>query len=96
MTVSLSPDGHEIEIAAPFKGFLNNALGNPNMALGKTIDVSFSLEASGELAPGLRWASDTADPIAGYFLGGHDVPEPSALLLASLGILGLAPLRQRK
>ena len=36
--------------------------------LGKTIDISFSLEASGELAPGGEWASDTGDPIIGYYL----------------------------
>jgi hypothetical protein len=27
MSMALSPDGHEIEICAPFKGFLNNAMG---------------------------------------------------------------------
>ena len=68
MTVSLSPDGHEIEIAAPFKGFLKDSLGNSNMALGKILDISFSLEASGELAPGGDWASDTSDPITQYLL----------------------------
>ena len=93
MSVMLSADGHEIEICAPFKGFLNDSLGDPNMALGKTIDVSFSLEASGELAPGLDWASDTADPIVGYFLG---VPEPSSTLLAGFAVLGLTSLRQNR
>jgi hypothetical protein len=62
------------------------------MALGKTIDVSFSLEASGELAPGDDWASDTADPIVGYYLG---VPEPSSLLLATLGLLTLSTRQKR-
>ncbi len=71
MTVSLSPDGHEIEIAAPFKGFLKDSLGNPNVALGKTLNISFSLEASGELAPGRNWASDTGDPINGYVLDSY-------------------------
>lgn len=85
MTASLSAEGHEIEFVAPFKGFLNNLLGNPNMALGKTLDISFSLEASGELAPGGNWASDTSDPIVGYVLEGAAVPEPStAILLASM------------
>jgi hypothetical protein len=68
MTMALSPDGHEVEIRAPFKGFLNNKGGEPNMALGKMIDISFSLEASGELAPGGTWASDTGNPINGYYL----------------------------
>jgi hypothetical protein len=58
--------------------------GNPIIELGKTIDVSFSLEASGELHPAggrSRWASDTANPIVGYRL---EIPEPSALPLAFL------------
>ena len=67
MTVELSEDNHEIEFAAPFKGFLKDAFGNPNMDLGKILNVSFSLEASGELATG-DWASDTAEPIIGYQL----------------------------
>lgn len=78
VTMALSADGHEIEICAPMKGFLKNALNQPNMALGKTIDVSFSLEASGELAPGRDWGSDTSDPIVGYVLG-SEVPEPAGL-----------------
>src|SRR5262245_1068969 len=69
VSYALSPDGHELEMRAPFKGFLKNAAADPNMALGKTLDISFSLEASGELAPGGTWASDTATPIASYFLG---------------------------
>ena len=42
--------------------------GQPVVALGQTLNLSFSLEASGELAPGGRWASDTAEPIKGYRL----------------------------
>lgn len=92
MTLALSPDGHEIEMRAPFKGFLNNAAGLPNMALGKTIDISFSLEASGELSPSNDWASDTADPIVGYYLG---VPEPSCLLFAAIGLLAVSIRKTR-
>jgi hypothetical protein len=73
VSYALSPDGHELEMRAPFKGFLKTAANNPNMPLGKTLDVSFSLEASGELfaPPGSNgtWASDTAQPITSYFLG---------------------------
>jgi hypothetical protein len=65
--IALSPNGHEAEMVAPFRGFMRDTLDNPIMALGKTIDISFSLEASGELASG-DWASDTAAPIVGYFL----------------------------
>jgi hypothetical protein len=93
ITMALSPDGHEIEIRAPFKGFLNNAAGNPNMALGKTLDVSFSLEASGQLVPGNTFGSDTGDPIVGYFLGGP-VPEPSSLALIAGGVCAFAARRR--
>jgi hypothetical protein len=96
MSYALSPDGHEIEICAPFKGFLNNAAGEPNMALGKTLDVSFSLEASGQLVPGGTFGSDTGDPLIGYVLGSA-VPEPSGLAALAWGILvnGL-PRRRRR
>jgi hypothetical protein len=96
VSMALSPDGHEVEIRAPFKGFLNNESGQPNMALGKTLDISFSLEASGELAPGQEWASDTGDPINGYYLG-SPVPEPSSLTMVVCGALltSLASSRRR-
>ncbi|MBI5092953.1 MAG: PKD domain-containing protein [Candidatus Hydrogenedentes bacterium] len=68
VTVAVSPDGHEAEMKAPFRGFMKDPDGNPIMALGKVINVSFSLEASSELAPGREWASNTAAPIVGYFL----------------------------
>jgi hypothetical protein len=55
--------------------------GQPNMALCKTLDTSFSLEASGEL--GENWASDTGDPIVGYYLSA--VPEPSSLAIVACG-----------
>jgi hypothetical protein len=63
------------------------------MQLGRTIDISFSLEASGELtdSPGDgEWGSDTAAPIVGYYLGAA-VPEPASptLLLVALGGAGL-------
>lgn len=66
--IGLSKYGHEAEMKAPFRGFLNRKNGRPIMRLGRRIDVSFSLEASGELAPGGQWASDTADPVS-YHLG---------------------------
>jgi hypothetical protein len=69
-----SADGHQAEMAAPFRGFMRDPSGNPIMALRKTINISFSLEASGELAPGGQWASDTGDPIVGYYLSPY--PDP--------------------
>jgi hypothetical protein len=99
----LSPDGHELEMVAPFIGFMSypGALpgqrGDPIMALGRTIDISISLEASGELTtpPGDNgeWASDTAAPIVGYYLG---VPEPSSLMMAIATLAWIATFDRRR
>ncbi|MCA9008093.1 MAG: metallophosphoesterase, partial [Planctomycetaceae bacterium] len=64
----ISADGHELEMIVPYKGFLVDQNGDPIVDVGKILDLSFSLEASGELAPGNEWASDTADPLNGYAL----------------------------
>lgn len=66
---ALSPDGHELEMKVPMKGFLVDPKGQPIVQLGQTLNISFSLEASGELAQGKRWASNTGAPIRGYILG---------------------------
>jgi hypothetical protein len=76
--VAVSPDGHEAEMKAPMWGFYRNINGDPVMKPGNTIDISFSLEGSGELSEGALelgyagkkslWGSDTAEPIIGYFL----------------------------
>jgi len=68
ITIDLSDDKREAEMKAPFRGFMVNQKGKPIIKLGRTIRASFSLEASSELAPGGKWASDTADPIT-YTLG---------------------------
>jgi len=84
--IALSPDGHEAEMVAPFRGFMRDAT-QPHTAapriisLGKTMKISFSLEASGELAPGGEWASNTAEPIEGYYLG---FPEPQLKIAPSV------------
>jgi hypothetical protein len=85
--VALSPDGHEAEMAAPFRGFMKDPDGNPILAPPKTINASFSLEASGELAPGLSWASDTAEPIVGYQIEQVQVPAASIWGLAVIAVL---------
>jgi hypothetical protein len=65
---ALSPDGHELEMVIPMKGFLVDPRGQPVVRMGQKINVSMSLEASGELAEGKRWASNTGEPIRGYVL----------------------------
>jgi hypothetical protein len=65
---ALSTDGHELEMKIPMKGFLIDQHGKPLVALGRKINVSFSLEASGELAEGRKWASNTGEPIRDYYL----------------------------
>ena len=70
VTIAISADGHEAEMKAPFRGFMKDSTtGEPIVALGKTLDVSFSLEASPELVPSEDWGSDTADPIVKYVTG---------------------------
>ncbi len=65
---ALSPDGHELEMCIPFKGFLKTKDGAPLVKLGATINISFSLEASGELCKDKRWSSNSGKPIKGYVL----------------------------
>ncbi|TWU05284.1 RTX-I toxin determinant A from serotypes 1/9 [Symmachiella macrocystis] len=72
ITQMRSPDGHELEMKVPLKGFLVDPDGNPIISADSILNLSFSLEASGELANGTpqnpngEWASDTGDPIVGY------------------------------
>ncbi|MCA9040765.1 MAG: VCBS repeat-containing protein [Planctomycetaceae bacterium] len=91
-----SVDGTELEMIAPFKGFLVDEFDNPIVQLGQTVDISFSLEASGELSnevspskPNGEWASDTGNPINGYVLTTPkdygDAPDSYSTLAASGG-----------
>jgi len=73
--IALSPDQHEAEMVAPFRGFMRGLNTTNIITLGKTIGISISLEASGELAPGGQWASDTGDPILGYYLSPYSDPQ---------------------
>jgi len=91
----LSADGHKLEMIVPYKGFLKDQLNNAIVDIGKSLDLSFSLEGSGELAPGGQWASDTADPLNGYLLTAADetpvnvVRIPAGQTSGSLTITGL-------
>jgi hypothetical protein len=67
---ALSADGHELEMVIPLRGFLKDPSGRPVIRPGQRLNVSLSLEASGELAAGGQWASNTAAPIKGYVLDG--------------------------
>lgn len=61
-------DGDRLEACFPLRGFLKDEKGRPIIAAGSKLNLSFSLEASGEFSPSGNWASDTADPIRGYVL----------------------------
>lgn len=76
LQIARSADRHEAEMVAPFRGFMRDPQGNLIIALSKTIGISISLEASQQLAPppSNSWASDTGDPILGYYLSPS--PEP--------------------
>ena len=75
---AVSVDGHEAEMRAPMWGFYRKLNNEPVVKLGNTVDISFSLEGSGELSEealqlgygGKKslWGSDTAEPIVGYTL----------------------------
>lgn len=85
--IALSPDGHQAEMVAPFRGFMRDTNGVPVMALGRTLKISISLEASGELAPGGEWASDTGDPIVDYYLS--PFAEPNLQITRAPGDAGV-------
>ena len=70
ITIAVSPDGHEAEIKAPMWGFLWTPEGERIVDVGYTMDISASLEGSGELSEqagdptgsSTAWGSDTAEP----------------------------------
>jgi hypothetical protein len=50
MRVAVSPDGTELELSAPFAGFLRDAAtGQDAVRVGQTVTVQFSLETSGQV-----------------------------------------------
>lgn len=92
---NVSADGHKLEMIVPYKGFLKDQLNNAIVDIGQSLDLSFSLEGSGELAPGGQWASDTANPLNGYLLTAADetpvnvIRIPAGQTSGSLTITGL-------
>ncbi|WP_197532645.1 beta strand repeat-containing protein [Symmachiella macrocystis] len=96
ITFAQSADSTKLEMMVPFEGFLTDQFGNSIIELGQTVDLSFSLEASGELSnevsptnPNGEWASDTGSPIVGYVLTTPkdygDAPDSYSTLAASNG-----------
>jgi len=86
ITIAFSQDGHEAEMKAPMWGFLRTPEGKRIIDVGQYIDVSASLEGSGELSeeaiklgyvPGSTsvWGSDTAEPFRYYVSDPTSVPE---------------------
>lgn len=65
---AVASEGDRLEACFPLKGFLKDQNGRPIVAPGQKLDLSFSLEASGELVPSGHWASDTGEPVQGYVL----------------------------
>ena len=90
LRIALSADGHEAEMAAPYRGFMCHPGGKPVMTLGNTLNISFSLEASGELAPGNSWASDTGDKISGYYMSPYTEPNLGIVPAAQSGQVWLS------
>jgi hypothetical protein len=79
LNFAISADGTRLEMQVPFEGFLKDAGGNPLVGVSKTVDISMSLEATGELSgevspqnPNGRPASDTGEPISGYIIAPAD------------------------
>lgn len=80
---ALSADGHELEMRFPYRGWMVDRDGNPIIGIGSVLDLSFSLEASGETSPGGDWASNTAAPIQGYVLTPPPPPPPASFAFGS-------------
>lgn len=88
--IARSADGHEAEMVAPFRGFMRAPGGVPIMATGRRLNISISLEASGELSPDGEWASDTGDPILDYYLSPFTEPDLKIARAAAPGTVELA------
>jgi hypothetical protein len=64
ITYARSEKGNELEMRAPFQGFLlNKDTGLSTLQLGMTINISLSLETSPEYSSPQEWCSDTASTI---------------------------------
>ncbi len=67
--LAVSPDGHEVEIASAFTGFLKDSQSRPIVKLGQTIDIAAGMECDSKAYPGkTNWAADNTIAIRGYRL----------------------------
>jgi hypothetical protein len=67
--LAISPDGHEVEVASTFTGFLKDSEGRPIIKLGQTIDIAAGMECDSKAYPGkTSWAADNTIAIRGYQL----------------------------
>ncbi len=85
ITYGQSEKGNELEIRAPFQGFLlNSDTGLSTLQLGMTINISLSLETSPEYSSPKEWCSDTAPTIQYTLSRGATLPLINYLLLLPL------------
>jgi len=99
--VTAAKNENELEMRAPYRGLLKEG-SQPFVHPGMTINVSFSVETSGEYStPVGEWCSDTGNPILGYVMESNNtVYEDSSIEYSesgdrnwkSLGALGIVVL----
>lgn len=69
ISIAVSPDGSQVEIASTFAGFLKNRQGQPTLRPGQTIDIAAGMECDSKAYVGkTRWAADSTPAIRGYRL----------------------------
>ncbi|CAF1104443.1 unnamed protein product [Didymodactylos carnosus] len=72
LSYAQSEKGNELEIRAPFQGFLlNKNTGEPTLQLGMTVNISLTLETSPEYSLPQEWCSDSAPTIQYTLSLGH-------------------------
>jgi len=90
MEYAFSSDWTQVEMKAPYRGFLNNITGEPIIQFGMKINVAFILEVSGEYSVPPEWATDGSWPIRGYEI--ESSADANAVVIApwaiSIAIIG--------
>ncbi len=87
MQVSLSADGTELEMSAPFDAFLRHrSTGNNVVGVGQTVSVQMSLETSGQLSSTGSWTTDATVPWV-YHIGPAELPVVALVLVPAASFL---------